>query len=225
MSQQINLFNKALFKQQKPFSAIVIVRILGAIVLGSVLLAAYASYQLSSLGKQAAATTIQLASAQSQLAQVNVEFGVRQKSKALEDEILKVEAEVQGIQKIFEILKKGEFGNTKGYSEYMRAFSRQIVGGLWLTGFSIIGAGNEIGIQGKAMQPELVPVYIGRLKQEPVLQGKAFAALDMQVPQVEVVSKDDVPGAKRQELASYIDFNLQSSGLKAQTDVPGAKNK
>jgi len=225
MSQQINLFNPALFKQQQPLSALVMARMLGVVVLGAALLAAYSSYQLSSLGKQAAATGIQLTSVQSRLVRANAESGVRPKSKTLEDEIRKVEAEVQGIQQIFEVLKKGEFGNTKGYAEYMRAFARQIVGGLWLTGFSIVGAGNEIGIQGKAVQPELVPAYIGKLKQEPVLQGKSFATLEMQVPQVEVVSKNDTAGAKRQELAAYIEFNLQSSGLKAQTDVPGAKGK
>lgn len=225
MSQQINLFNPALLKQQKLFSAMVMARILGGIVLGAVLLAAYASYQLSGLGKQVAATTNELTSAQAQLAKVKAEFGARPKSKALEDEIQKVESEVQGLQQIFDILKKGEFGNTKGYAEYMRAFSRQIVGGVWLTGFSIHGAGNEIGIQGKAIQPELVPVYIQKLKREPVLQGKAFATLSMQVPQVEVASKDDKTGAKRQELAGYIEFNLQSSGLAAQTDLPGANSK
>lgn len=225
MSQQINLFNPVLFQQQKPFSAVVMARILGVIVLGTVLFAAYASYQIYSLGKQSVATSIQLTSAQAQLAKVNVEFAPRPKSNALENEIQKVEAEVQSIQQIFDILKKGEFGNTKGYAEYMRAFSRQIVGGLWLTGFSIHGAGNEIGIQGKAIQPELVPAYIGKLKREPVLLGKTFATLEMLVPQVEATNKDDASGAKRQELAGYIDFNLQSSGLKSQTEAPGAKIK
>ena len=225
MSQQINLFNPALLQQQKPFSAMVMARILGGIALCVVLLAAYASYQISSLGKQAATTSIQLSTVQVQLAKVNAEFGARQKSKVLENEIEKVEAEVQSIQQIFDILKKGEFGNTKGYSEYMRAFSRQIMGGLWLTGFSIHGAGNEIGIQGKAIQPELVPAYILKLKQEPVLLGKSFATLEMQVPQVETTSSDSTSGVKPKELAGYIDFNLQSSGLKSQSEASGATSK
>ncbi len=225
MSQQINLLNLELFKQSKPFSALIMARILGAMVLGVVLLTGYARYQLSNLDKQATLSAAQLLSAQSELAKVNAEFGVRQKSTMLANEIQNAETEVRSIQKVFDILKKGEFGNTAGYSTYMRAFSRQSVSGLWLTGFNINGAGNEIGIMGKATRPELVPAYINKLKQEPVLLGKSFSALEMQVPKVDVVSKAAAPADKHQELAGYVDFNLQSSGMKTQIDAPGAPVK
>jgi Tfp pilus assembly protein PilN len=128
----------------------------------------------------------------------------------LEEEILKSETEVKSMQQVFETLRKGEFGNTKGYSEYLRAYSRQIVGGVWLTGLSIYGAGNEIGIKGRATRPELIPTYISRLKSEAVMQGKTFATLEMQVPEAEQTNKADSTAAKAVVLANFIDFNLQS---------------
>jgi len=226
VSQQINLFNPIFLKQEKLFSAVTMAQALGLILLGSAVLIAYSYYQSSSLGIEAAANTTQLALAQTQLAKVKAEFGPRQKSKLIEDDIQKTETEIKSLQQVFDILQKGEFGNTKGYAEYLRAFSRQILGGVWLTGFSIYGAGSEIGLQGRALQPELVPAYIGRLKREAVMQGKSFATLEMKLPLVEQVGKSDPATAKQRVPAGYIEFNLQSSGMmKEQADLSGAKTK
>lgn len=228
MSQQINLFNPVFQKQKKYFSALAMVQALGMIVAGTIALAAYSRFQLSHLDQRVAASNTQLAALQKQLDVFKAQAGARQKSKALEDEVRKREAEVKSLQLVFDILQKGEFGDTKGYSEYMRAFARQIVGGIWLTGFNISGAGAEIGLQGRALQPELVPVYIGRLKNESVMRGKSFAALEMQVPQVEQTEqagKDGAAAVKRMP-AKYIEFNLQSSIKPSeQAGLPGMKSK
>lgn len=219
MSQQINLFNPIFLKQQKHFSAKTMAEALGLILIGAILLSVYTNFQLSSLKKDAESASAQLKLAQAQLTKVTTEVATQQKSKSLEDDIHKTESEVASLQQVFNILKKGEFGNTKGYSEYWRAFSRQIVDGIWLTGISISGAGNEIGIDGKALSPELVPMYINRLRREPVMQGKSFATLEMQVPQVDAAGSD---AAKQKVSAGYLDFSLQSAGLNEPSNLPGA---
>ena len=229
MSQQINLFNPAFRKQKKYFSAVAMAQALGLLLLGMLLLTGFVNYQVYKSGQEATAASAQLAQAKEQLVKANAENIPRAKSKALEEEIKKSEAEVASLQQVFDILKKGDFGNTKGYSEYMRAFSRQIVSGLWLTGFGIRGAGNEIAVQGKALQPDLVPAYIGRLKNEPIMHGKSFEALEMQVPQVDQVKKGDTPAAAgtiERVAASYITFSVQSEGAAfEQTDASGAKKQ
>lgn len=222
MSQQINLFNPIFLKQKKYFSAVTMLQALGLILLGSILLIVYSGYQLASLQNQATSVSSQLIVTQAQLAKVTADYAPRQKSKSLDDEIQNAEAELKSLQQVFEVLKNGEFGNTKGYSAYLRAFSRQIVGGLWLTDINLIGAGNEIGIQGRTLNPALVPAYIGRLKHESVMQGKSFATLEMQVPQVDPAKKDE---AVKPQLAGYINFSLQSSGLIDDTKSSGDKNK
>ena len=215
MSQQINLFNPIFLKQKKYFSALTMVQALGLLLLGSLLLIGFTTYQVSSLAKEVATTSAQLVQAQAQLTKITSDYAPRTKSKPLDDDIQKTEMEVKSLQQVFDILKVGDFGNTKGYSEYMRAFSREIVAGIWLTGFSIHGAGNEIGLQGRAVRPELVPAYIGRLKNEPVMHGKSFATLEMQVPQVEQTRQGETVGAAgvtQRGPAGYIEFSLQSSG-------------
>ncbi|TCV85221.1 MSHA biogenesis protein MshI [Sulfurirhabdus autotrophica] len=223
MSQQINLFNPVFLKQEKYFSATTMVQALGLIVVGVLCIAGYVGFQSYKLQKQGIETSNQLALAQSQLAKVNAEFGPRQKNQALEQELRDAEAELLSLQEVSDILENGELGNTKGYSEYLRAFSRQVVSGLWLTGFSIYGAGNEIGVQGRVLQPALVPAYIARLKREQVMQGKSFSALEMSVPMVDKANKEDVAGAAKQEPAGFIEFNLRSSGIKENEALAGAK--
>lgn len=227
MSQQINLFNPIFLKQKKYFSAVTMAQALGLILIGCLGLGAFANFQLAALAKDAKATSAQLAQVQAQLNQVSATAGSRQKDSVLEEAVRHAETEVQSLQQVTEVLKKEEFSNTRGYAEQMRAFARQIVNGVWLTGFTIDDAGTEIGLQGRALRPDLVPMYINRLKLEPVLRGKSFDALDMQAvqPPVQAGNKTDVAAAGTRGPASYIEFSLQSSATGGAKDAPGANNK
>jgi hypothetical protein len=226
VSQQINLFNPIFLKQKKYLSAATMVQALGLILLGCIALSAYTIFQSSNLRKQAVVEASKLAAIQTQLTEVTATSVPRQRSKALEDELLAKEAEVKSLQQVFGTLQKDEYGNRKGYSEYLRAFARQVNEGLWLTGFSLYGAGNEIGLQGRALRPELVPEFISRLKREPVLKGKSFQTLEMLVPTVERAKTGDPAGAREPVPAGYIEFSLKSSGIeKEQADSAGAKVK
>ncbi|HEX6828746.1 MAG TPA: PilN domain-containing protein, partial [Burkholderiales bacterium] len=87
-----------------------------------------------------------------------------------------------------------------GPAEHMRAFARQSMGGVWLTGFSLAPAGNGLALRGRALSADLVPAYLGRLNREPVLQGGQFAALEISVPAVG-------PAA---QTVPYVEFRLQA---------------
>jgi Tfp pilus assembly protein PilN len=224
VSQQINLFNPIFLKQKKYFSAVTMAQALGLILFGVILLGGYINFQLSSLLNEAEATTAQLKATQSQLAQVTAAYGPRKKSETLEAEVRKTEEEIKSLQRVSDILQRGEFGNTKGFAEYLRALSRQVVNGVWLTGFSVQGAGNDIEIKGRALQPELVPAYLNRLKHEQIMQGKSFSTLEMLTP-VEPTAKDNASGGKTLAPAGYVEFSLQSSGFSGKADPAGVKTK
>lgn len=225
MSQQINLFNP-IFKQQKKYlSAVTMAQAIGLILTGSLLLAGYVNYRSVRLKSEANSMTNKLTATQEQLARVTIEYAPRQKNQALETEILKLEAELDGLKKVEHILQKGELGNTKGYAEYMRAFARQIGEGIWLTGFSIQGAGSEIALQGKALSPDLVPAYIGRLKSEAILQGKSFSSLEIRVPRP-ASANATAAASKPTANMNYLEFALQSSGAeKTAESAKGAQGK
>lgn len=200
MSQQINLFNPIFLTQKKYFSAVTMLQALGLILLGSILMSIYVNFQLSRLRPEAGAVTAQLDAARAQLQVVNVTQGGRQKDGNLDTQVKRAEAELFALQRITHLLDQGEAGNASGYSEYMRAFSRQIVDGLWLTGFSIGGSNGEIDLSGGALRPELVPAYLSRLSDEPTMHKKAFETLEMTTgPSVQ------------QSPEPFVTFRLQSS--------------
>lgn len=222
MSQQINLYNSQLSSKRQAFSALMMVEILGALLVVLASYALFSNWQLSQLKAQQAATSNRLAAKQSEVTAVKAALAGRQPSKRLEIDIASAENEIASLQRVFDLLEHGEFGNTRGYSAYLRAFARQIVDGVWLTGFAIQGAGNEIGLNGRALQPSLVPTYINQLRNEDVLHGASFATLEMKVPMLEAKLEPGTP-AKPPTPAPFIEFSLQSSAVKAQ--AAGGKTK
>ncbi len=206
MSQQINLFSEVFLKKRKiRYSAATMLQVLGLIVAGAVLLYGYLAYQTGVLTAQAAETEKKLASEQARLTKLTSEYAPQQASAQLETEIKKAEAQLKARQEMVETLKQGGvIGGTEGYSEYMRAFARQSVNGLWLTGFKIVGAGTEMEITGRTLRPELVPIFVQRLSSEPVMKGRQFASLRISLPQ------QTTSVAKPAENLRYLDFSLHS---------------
>ena len=224
MSQQINLFNPIFLKQKKIFAAVPMAEALGLIVAGALLLAWYAGRNVAELEQNAAAGKALLADRERRLVNANAQFAPRQKSPALAAELAQAEAELKALHEVESVLRGGALGNTAGYAEYFRAFSRQNVGGLWLTGVTINGAGNDIGVQGRAMQPTLIPNYIARLTGERVMHGKTFASLDIGRPDVlqpaapvaaTATATTAAPAAPVSAIAPFVEFSLQSTAQEA----------
>ncbi|UMR29094.1 MSHA biogenesis protein MshI [Massilia sp. MB5] len=212
MSQQINLFNPIFLKQKMIFTAAHMAQALGVMALLLVVLAAFLNYRSSTLQAEANAGKALVDASQARLTKANAEFVPRQKSKQLEAEIAQLQAQLQSLQEVEAVLKRGEIGNTEGYAEYFRAFARQNVPGLWLTGVNIIGAGQDIALQGRAMQATLIPVYIGRLKDEQSMRGKTFGAL--QITQPSTPEGGPAPaGASAVPLAPAVSAPVATPGL------------
>jgi len=200
MSQQINLYNPLLLKQQKLFSLKTMTQALGLIVVGMFVFYGYVSYRVANLEEQAAQTEQQHKTTLAKLERTKAEAGPRAPSALLADELARTEMHLQTRRHIISLLEQGDLGNREGFSGYFRALSRRTMEGLWLTHFQVSGAG-EVGISGRTLKPELVPAFINQLKQEPVLAGKTFASLEMHRA---------TPSAASSKMATpaYIEFSL-----------------
>lgn len=205
MSQQINLVNPELLGPRRPpFSSLFMLQGLAGLAVILLALYAYSWDQTSRLRARAVDSERLLSAERARLATLTAQLSPERRSRLLEDEIRTVETRLSQYRDVVQMLQEGELGNTDGYSEYMQAFARQSVNGLWLTGFAIDGAGSEIAIQGRVMQPDLVPVYLKRLNREPVMQGRSFAALEIRNP--------PQPGAKDAPAPRFLEFSLRSAG-------------
>jgi len=180
MSQQINLFNPVFMTQRKYFSVVTMLQALALIILGSTLFYGYAVYQVNSMNKQLAETQKRYISEQAKLERYKAGYSPLEAEQKLEAELNSVEARLALQHRLVVTLKNGAIGNTSGYSDYMSAFARQMVYGLWLTSFSIVGDAKKLSISGAVLSPELLPAYISRLNHESVMRGKSFASLQME---------------------------------------------
>nr|WP_267498660.1 PilN domain-containing protein [Massilia sp. IC2-278] len=200
-------------QQKKIFSTRTMAQALGVLVLGVVAMGLYGSARVSALQKQADAGAVQLQARQARLLAVNAEFPPRQKDPALVEAVQEAERQLATLREVSGVLQGGELGNTRGYAEYFRALARQHVDGLWLTGLTITGAGTDIGVRGRALDPESVPGFLTRLTREPVMQGKGFGSL-----QISEGAREPQAGAPASAVsaapagpAPYVEFSLQSN--------------
>jgi len=209
MSQQINLFNPIFMKQRKYFSLLAMLQALGLIIAVSLLFYGYAIYQVHQLELQTVENTKRYNAEQMRQGRFMAEFSPLQSNQLLQNEVQLLEKQTAEQNEIIETLKSGAIGNTVGYSEYMRAFSRELVQGLWLTGFKVSGDAAQISLSGGVLNPELLPVYIQRLGRERIMKGKTFSTLIMQQPK----AKEGAAAIQKTaaEEARYVEFTLYSS--------------
>lgn len=210
MSQQVNLYNPALLPKADIFSGRVVLLSLLALVGFALLGFAWSGWRASALTQEAQAGEVQLASLRNEIAGLSQQVAARKPTPKLAAELASMDALLAGRNEVIEVLRSGVLGDTKGVSEYFRAFARQTLDGLWLTGFSIAGAGADIVIEGRTLRADLVPNYIRKLRREQVLRGRGFAALAVEKPAEKAV--ENTPGAPPRKTAEFLEFHMSSRG-------------
>nr|WP_314544770.1 PilN domain-containing protein [uncultured Massilia sp.] len=209
MSQQINLFNPAFEKQKNLLSATGMASAAGATIVVLAVAGAVAHVKTADLQVEADAGAKRLEQAQQRLAAVSAEFAPRAADPLVASQLQEAEGQRAALQGVRDLIEHGDMGNTQGYAEYFRALARQHVEGLWLTGVRVNGAGLDLGVQGRALDPALVPGFLARLRNEPVMQGKPVGSLRIgQAADLKGIDKD---GKETTAPAPYVEFSLQSA--------------
>jgi hypothetical protein len=216
MRQYVNLLGPAFRKQQQ---LLTLGRALALVAAATVIMAAlqfYDAHRLAGLREE-------LASAQTLLkAQTAYTAGLKGEAKqgntGLDAEVQRLEMELKAARDSMAVLEGGGLGNRSGFAGYFQAFSRQVLDGLWLTGFTVGGTG-EVALQGRVMAPDLLPAYIQKLNKEPVLQGREFSALEMRRPEA-APAKDAGSDA---EAPRYIEFMLATVNAAEKNEAGGMK--
>lgn len=219
MSQQINLVNDALRRQKDILSPLVLVRLVAGFFLLLCLIAGYLFQQTYKLEAERANWARQAENAKNSLTQTAQQFPSRQPSAALQAELKDTEAKTQSRDRVLHVLNSGSVGQSQGFSALMESFARQGVNGLWLTGISVSGAGDQMRISGSAMSADLIPQYIARLSSEPALRGRKFTALQVGQP------KPMAPVAQSTAVSAvappYVEFVLSAEAAEKPLDAAG----
>lgn len=193
MNQQVNLYRPIFRKQEKKFSARAMLQAGVVIVVGVVVLYAVMLWQASAARNELHQVERQLATATKRLQDASQKYGPSAKSQLLEDELTKLEKQVAARLQVRDLLSRGLFSNTTGFSEFFVAFARQRVSGVWLTGFEISGAGESMRLQGRTVDPAQVPRYVQRLSAERSLAGREFQVFTLSRPEKNSDQGDAAP--------------------------------
>jgi hypothetical protein len=210
VSQQINLYNPALIPKPDPLSGRVILLTLCGLCLTLTMAYAVSAWLAARAASREALSAGALAQMQSEITRLSQELSARKPSPELSAELASLDGLLAQRNDVIGVLKSGVLGDTKGASEYFRAFARQTVDGLWLTGFTVAGAGKDISIEGRTLQAELVPLYIQRLGREEALRGHGFATLSVQPP-----AEVSVSGTEARKTGEFLEFRMSSRAVDA----------
>lgn len=215
MSQQINLFNPALRQQRARLNSGNLGLAVAGVLVLLVAFTVFSGWRADRLNAEAQALDAQLKGEQARLASLSRQVAEQKPDAKIAGELAQAEGLLAARKEVVSVLESGVIGKTEGYSENMRAFARQSVAGLWLTGFAISGGGNDMEIHGRTLSAESVPAYIRRLNAEKVFSGRSFAALNMKRVVEEAAAKpvsDPAPKVAVPPLPPpYIEFSLSSA--------------
>ena len=213
MNQNINLLGPAFRKQRQVLRLATLAQ---CVAITLVALGGYHFYlqqQVNGLTAELASSEALLSSQRNFLQKKGAPDAAKPDAQ-LDADIARYEAELKLARESVDALKGGAFGNQRGFAEYLRAFSRQSVNGLWLTGFTIVGG--DLEIHGRVVSPDLLPSYIQRLNQEQVLAGRSFARLEMSRPKPEQLpstdAKDKEP-KKPARVPRFLEFSLATTDV------------
>ena len=201
MPQQINLFNPAFLDKSGRLTLKTALMGWLAVALLSVAFAGYAGMRNRQLAQQERDVAAKVTAAQAEMQRLAGQVAGRKQDPLIASEIARLESEIKGRDEVMAVLKGGALGDTRGFSEHLRAFARQSFEGVWLTGLHIAASGQDVAVEGRALRAEQVPGYLRRLNSESVMQGHPFSELLMQAPAPD-------PGDKSGHRPLYIEFRL-----------------
>lgn len=193
--QQVNLYQDELKIQKLNYSSSMLIQFIVIFVVVLSVIAGVSYFQL----QQHRTTLLEKQQRQkiafAGLQKIQAELALRKKDGNLVKRISEKTKELANKQKVLTILSRDEFGNTKGFVEYVSGLARQRIEGLWLTKIRIASGGVNIALHGTTTQPALVPQYLQRLSSEKTFSGIEFESLLM---------------ARDKKKKSWLNFSLQN---------------
>jgi hypothetical protein len=201
VSQQINLYN-AEFAPKRDFTSLsALVAAWGIAVVVVVAALVVTTDRVDNVQDSLEQESRARGVAQAEMTRLAAQLSARKPNTELAAELARLEAGLASRNEVMRTLHAGEIGDMRGFSEHLEAFARQTLTGLWLTRLKVSTAGQDIVLEGRATEPELVPGYVKRLNREQVMQGHAFSQLEMRRP-------GSGSGDRQYNQSKYIEFRL-----------------
>ena len=195
MIQQVNLYQEILQQNQ---SRRINAYLLGLIVIILLLtgMSIYITLDLNNTKNSLQQAKQQLREAETRIQLLQVQYPVQQINTLLTQEISHSQNILASLSQVIHLLTDKKSDQTQGFSRYFSALARHSISDVWLTTIYINGQTNNLQLQGSTYIAEKIPVFIQKLHNESVFQGKHFKKLIM---------------SQAEEAENQIDFTVSST--------------
>ncbi len=188
MSQQINLLNTSLIRARDWLSLRNVAAIYAVIIVVMYWYYASVQAQTEALHQKRNESVAAFEAAQMELQAVSNQAShvSSTKEQELELQSLVQKKEMQG--KLLSTFRHVQDDAGHHVLDYMVGFASQPLKDVWITAFKLNAFEQNMSLTGRALQADLVPVFIERLGELPVFKGKLFSGLTLK----EVTQSDEV---------------------------------
>ena len=179
MIQQVNLYQEIL--QQNSIRPVINRYIIGSTVVILLLIgmSIYSAINLNNTKNSLQQTKQRLIEAETRVQLLQVQYPKRQMNTLLTQEISRSQNILASLSRVIHLLTDKKSDQTQGFSRYFSALARQSIPDVWLTTIYINAQTNNLQLQGSTYIAEKTPVFIQKLHNESVFQGKHFEKLVM----------------------------------------------
>jgi hypothetical protein len=213
MTHNINLYDASLKTRRDLLAALPALAIVGVAVVSMALAVGWARSAATRLGPIAEEGATGLQARQTALQAAAESAAAKKPDPEVQNAVAEAQRTLLQRRAALQMLAASPIDREGGFAARLEALARPSVDGLWLTGMVL--RQDDVVLKGRALQPQLIPVYVQRLDREPSLQGRAFKALEVVRPidkaaraASAVESDAPVPAAH----SVYVEFTLSGAG-------------
>lgn len=180
--QQINLYLPEFQPNREPLRSIHMLWGMLAFMVLLLLVSYFSAQGNNQLATQVEQSRVQLEQLKNKVAQLEQQ---RPKSNLAELDIqsIKLAQELSRREQIFQVIANKNLGNNTGFSGYLQALGQQSLNTVSIDAFSLLAGGSYLEFAGKARAVDQIPLYIQRLRSEPVFAQSAFGVLNAEPQQ------------------------------------------
>lgn len=176
--QQINLYLPEFQPNREPMRSI---HMLWGLIVFAILLVLFSVFSLSANNERSQVlehNRQQLEQRKQQLLQLEQQRP-SQNLAQLDADVLRLQQELQRREQILGIIANKKLGNNMGYSGHLYALGNQSLDTISLQAFSLQQGGSYVEFAGQTRAADQVPLYIQRLRTQPVFKESAFGVLQI----------------------------------------------
>jgi len=183
MKQQINLYQPEFRPQQRLFPAQFAFLATGLMLLAMLAIYGFATQRVGGVQKELELAAVLESAALERLQNLRPLIlsvtGEMSWSERLDDTMQTIRKK----QAVLNLVKGTQLGDPRGFSRHLRALAEQEIDGLWLTQISLSALGDNTRLEGLALRPELVPLYVQRLTKKSPFAEQGFQRFQIESPE------------------------------------------